>query len=106
MTAATRMSNDIAPFFTFATSANPSINFHVRFDSNGQIRIHKIYQRCVSCNVKRFTSEEMLNLKRGVDTYFCKECNKKILEIISKYERGPNSEIYSKVWDAYIYSRL
>ncbi|MBA3816306.1 MAG: hypothetical protein H0X29_07265 [Parachlamydiaceae bacterium] len=102
------ISREISPFFKFANSENPSKPIGTWIDSSQRARVHLVYENCVSCNTKRFTTEEISQLKIGTDTYFCQPCFKKMAEVLKKYytaKTADESEIFHKLWNDTLFGR-
>lgn len=100
---------EISPFFKFANSGNPSRSIITWTDSKQRVRTFTAYENCVSCNTKRFTSEELSSLLGGTDGYFCSPCYKKAMEVVRKYDdAGVPSEIYkifNRLWNDALYGK-
>jgi hypothetical protein len=102
MSIAQKISGEIAPFFRFATSENPSRIVRQWKNSDQADRMHLAYANCVSCDTNRFKKEELSYLRLGTNTYFCQPCVKKTAEVIKKYDTGIPSEeyeIFTKIWN-------
>lgn len=100
---------EISPFFKFANYSNPSNIVYTSKISDQQTRTHVIYQNCVCCNTRRFTSEELSCAFRGTDTYFCNPCFEKVAKVTKKYDTGTpskESELFQKLWNHFLYHRM
>ena len=108
MNVTSKISEEIAPLFKFATDQNFSLEISCWNDSTDlQVRTCLVYQSCVSCNVKRFNIDELPNLPIGTDLYFCKPCSRKCIEVVKKYDSASLEEktILNDLWNNNLFGR-
>ena len=107
-----RISEELDPYFKYATDENPSKALHTFTSSDGNLKCHLVYQNCVACNSERFALEELYRPRIGTDTYMCPECASDVINKFKKYTHiGPDSsaeerEVFSELWNNHLYSRM
>lgn len=102
-----RVKEDVKPFFQYANDENPSIGIRTWKGVDNQIRTHKVYMNCVSCNIERFKEEQLKEIRFGTGTYFCDKCYNKSTKVIRKYETGrptPELKRFSELWSSHLFN--
>lgn len=102
MSITSKVMSDLRPFLKYAVKENPSNIVKIWKDPDGCVKIHTIYEKCLSCNTKRFNLNELLNPTVGVNTYFCLPCENKVRKIAIKYEKHSSlleKKIFLKIWE-------
>lgn len=101
MSVTTQITSELAPFFKYATSDNPSKVIRSWKDRVIRTSTHRVYQNCVSCNVKRINLSEVPYLSGATDAYFCGSCFSKVAKIVKRYESlsSDHDKALNSVWD-------
>lgn len=109
-----RISEELAPYFKYATNENFSRALNRFTDPDGTERCHLIYQNCVSCNSPRFTLDELTKRHIGVSTYMCPECSASVINKFKNYtyisldsSLDPSEEertAFDKLWNDHLFA--